>query len=65
MCPKGVSPFLNRLVNLWLGLQQVYHPSNPKAGNLAICALFRDEAPYLEEWIEYHRLVELSRCAAL
>jgi len=57
MCPKGVSPFLNRIVNLWLGLQQVFHPSNPKSGKLAICALFRDEAPYLEEWIEYHRLV--------
>jgi hypothetical protein len=24
---------------------------------LSICAIFRDEAPYLEEWIEYHRLV--------
>ena len=57
MCPKGVSPFLNRLVNLWLGLQQVFHPSNTKGGKLAICALFRDEAPYIKEWIEYHRLI--------
>src|ERR1700733_13535401 len=24
---------------------------------LAICAIFRDEAPYLKEWIEYHRLI--------
>lgn len=24
---------------------------------VAICAIFRDEAPYLKEWIEYHRLV--------
>ena len=57
MCPKGVSPFLNRVVNLWLGLQQVFRPLNTKGGKLAICALFRDEAPYLEEWIEYHRLI--------
>ena len=25
--------------------------------NLSICAIFRDEAPYLKEWIEFHRLV--------
>lgn len=24
---------------------------------LSICAIFRDEAPYLKEWIEFHRLV--------
>ncbi len=24
---------------------------------LAVCAVFRDEAPYLAEWIEFHRLV--------
>jgi hypothetical protein len=25
--------------------------------NLAVCAIFQDEAPYLKEWIEFHRLV--------
>jgi hypothetical protein len=25
--------------------------------DLAICAIFQDEAPYLKEWIEFHRLV--------
>jgi hypothetical protein len=25
--------------------------------NLAICAIFRNEAPYLKEWIEFHRLM--------
>jgi Glycosyltransferase family 92 len=25
--------------------------------NLAICAIFQDEAPYLKEWIEFHRLI--------
>lgn len=24
---------------------------------LSICALFRDEAPYMKEWIEFHRIV--------
>jgi hypothetical protein len=25
--------------------------------NLSICAIFQDEAPYLKEWLEYHRLL--------
>ncbi len=25
--------------------------------NLSICAIFRNEAPYLKEWIEYHQLI--------
>ncbi len=27
------------------------------AYDIAICAIFRDEAPYLKEWIEFHKLV--------
>ncbi|HSX25442.1 MAG TPA: glycosyltransferase family 92 protein [Chlamydiales bacterium] len=30
---------------------------NNHAHELSICAIFQDEAPYLAEWIEYHRLV--------
>jgi hypothetical protein len=29
----------------------------PKKFNLAICAIFKNEAHYLKEWIEYHRFV--------
>ena len=29
--------------------------------HLAICAIFRNEAPYLREWIEFHRLVGVER----
>lgn len=29
--------------------------------SLSICALFRNEAPYLREWIEFHRLVGVER----
>ena len=25
--------------------------------HLSICAIYRDEAPYLREWVEFHRLV--------
>ena len=28
---------------------------------LSICAIFKDEAPYLREWIEFHRLVGVER----
>lgn len=28
--------------------------------NLAICVLFQDEAPYLKEWIEYHKELGVS-----
>ena len=28
---------------------------------LAVCAVYRDEAPYLREWIELHRLVGVER----
>jgi hypothetical protein len=28
---------------------------------LAACALYRDEAPYLREWVEFHRLVGVER----
>lgn len=27
---------------------------------VAVCAVFRDEAPYLKEWIEYHRLLGID-----
>jgi hypothetical protein len=28
---------------------------------LGVCAIYRDEAPYLAEWIEFHRLVGVER----
>jgi Glycosyltransferase family 92 len=28
---------------------------------LAVCGVYRDEAPYLREWIEFHRLVGVQR----
>ena len=31
------------------------------AVNLSICAIYRDEAPYLREWVEFHRLVGAER----
>jgi hypothetical protein len=28
---------------------------------LAVCAIYRDEGPYLREWVEFHRLVGVER----
>ena len=33
----------------------------PSAAYLSVCAIYRDEAPYLAEWIEFHRLVGAER----
>ncbi|HSX10111.1 MAG TPA: glycosyltransferase family 92 protein [Chlamydiales bacterium] len=35
-------------------------PSPPKKYNLSVCALFKNEAPYLREWVEYHRLIGID-----
>ncbi|MBS3905011.1 MAG: glycosyltransferase family 92 protein [Simkania sp.] len=39
---------------LFYGLRQ---PSIKYPHTLAICAMFKNEAPWLKEWIEYHRLL--------
>lgn len=35
------------------------HPEQ-RTGEIALTSLFRDEADYLEEWIEFHRLIGVS-----
>lgn len=30
---------------------------NEPSSSLCVCAIFKDEAPYLQEWVAYHRLV--------
>jgi hypothetical protein len=37
------------------------HGGEAKVVNLSICAIYRDEAPYLREWVEFHRLVGVER----
>lgn len=34
--------------------------ADPTKDFLAICAIFKDEAPWLKEWIEYHQLVGVN-----
>ncbi len=36
---------------LFLGVAECYEY------NLVVCALFKDEAPYFKEWIEYHKMM--------
>lgn len=35
----------------------VAEAAEAKKFNLSVCAIFKNESPYLKEWIEYHRLV--------
>lgn len=32
----------------------------PKKYQLSVCAVFKNEAPYLKEWIEYHQLIGVN-----
>ena len=41
---------------LWAEEQPATSRDAPES-YLAICAIYRDEAPYLKEWIEFHRLM--------
>lgn len=42
---------------LWIneGFSNPYKKKD--ACELAICAIFKNEAPYLKEWIEFHRIL--------
>lgn len=33
----------------------------PLDTSLVLCTMFKDEAPYLEEWLQYHRLLGVSK----
>ncbi|MCT7964986.1 sulfotransferase [Laspinema sp. D1] len=37
--------------------QVAFMPNKQKNYNLCICAIFKNEAPYLAEWIEFHKAV--------
>jgi hypothetical protein len=49
----------------WLDPDAVERPAPARAREpdvyLSACAIYRDEAPYLREWIEFHRLVGVER----
>ena len=49
-------------MRFWSGgyAPSMYDPS-VRVPYLAICACFQNEAPYLKEWIEFHRLVGVER----
>jgi hypothetical protein len=44
-------------------IQRQWDRNRPRAHRyqLAICAIFKNEAPYLREWIEFHRLVGVEK----
>lgn len=40
----------------FISANELNSPQTNKKYNLSICAIFKNEAKYLKEWIEYHRL---------
>jgi hypothetical protein len=49
---------LKLLISVWLfAICHQHSSAEEKDHNLSICATFRNEAPFLKEWIEYHLLV--------
>lgn len=45
----------------WLLLLSPLYASDGFPYELSICAIFRDEAPYLKEWLEFHKLIGVER----
>jgi len=48
---RGKSVVYKLMMNIW------YPRGTEKKYNVSICAIFRQEAVYLKEWIEYHKIV--------
>src|SRR5947209_4668609 len=54
---RGVSIFAEYTSLKWRILVRHADPTT----SLAICAIFKDEAPYLAEWVTFHRLMGVDR----
>ena len=46
-----IRSFFQNVLSYWRCFSRAPAPKNPQ---VAFCAVFRDEAPYLEEWIQFH-----------
>ncbi len=49
--------FQKLTLKLWTALLLLLPLNLPAHYKLAICAMFQDEAPYLREWIEFHKIL--------
>ena len=45
------------MVKIFITLLLIPHLTLAYKYNLAVCAIFKDCAPFLKEWIEYHRML--------
>lgn len=52
-------PFLNIYNKILVSFIYLFHPTNPfkKEYPVVLVAIFKNEAKYLKEWIEYHKLI--------
>lgn len=62
--PRAVAQGHGRSASRFLRTNETI-PSVARDGALdmtmAVCAMFKNEAPYLEEWLQYHRLLGVSK----
>lgn len=55
-----ISYILNIAYHLILKIFQPNYPITPPKYNVTLCAIFKNEAPYLKEWILYHKLIGID-----
>lgn len=56
---KNLFKLLRNYVYLLL-IRLIKVPHTPKKYNATICAIFKNEGHYLQEWIEYHRIIGIE-----
>lgn len=55
-----ILPFWDIFYTLLLNIKYLLKKSEKKKYNVSVCAIFKDEAVYFKEWIEYHKLIGID-----
>lgn len=59
-CIKSVVTFVESIFYKMFLVFFVHARKNTKKYYVSICGIFKDEAPYLKEWIEYHKVIGVN-----
>ena len=55
-----ILPFWDLFYKILLSINYLFNRRLEKKYDVSICAIFKDEAIYFEEWIEYHKLLGID-----